>query len=135
MLLYKAYAAAIFFPCHPYIWSTTVLHDNNIAMEFKGFLLLLLGLLLSTAFASPDGNHSLQVCQPECPTWFIPEYNNGTMSCVCGDSLDGAVLCGQESNISLLYGYCMTYDEVNNNMASNYCPYHITTSQMFRDGM
>ena len=46
------------------------------------------------------------------------------MSCVCGDSLDGAVLCGQESNISLLYGYCMTYDEVNNNMASNYCPYH-----------
>ena len=28
MLLYRAYAAAIFFPCHPYIWSTTVLHDT-----------------------------------------------------------------------------------------------------------
>ena len=28
MLLYRAYVAAIFFPCHPYIWSTTVLHDN-----------------------------------------------------------------------------------------------------------
>ena len=27
MLLYRAYAVAIFFPCHPYIWSTTVLHD------------------------------------------------------------------------------------------------------------
>ena len=27
MFLYRAYAAAIFFPCHPYIWSTTVLHN------------------------------------------------------------------------------------------------------------
>ena len=30
MLLYGAYAAAIFFPCHPYIWSTTVLHDIHV---------------------------------------------------------------------------------------------------------
>ena len=29
MLLYRAYAAAIFSPCHPYIWSTTVLHDKE----------------------------------------------------------------------------------------------------------
>ena len=42
----------------------------------------------------------------------------------CGDSLDGVVLCEQESNASLLYLYCMTYDEVNNSMACNYCPYH-----------
>ena len=93
-------------------------------MEFKGFLLLLLGLLFGVAFASPHGNHLSQVCQPECPTWFVPVYNNGTMSCVCGDSLDGVVLCEQESNASLLYLYCMTYDEVNNSMACNYCPYH-----------
>ena len=94
-------------------------------MEFK---LLLLGLLLGASFASPDGNHSLQVCQPECPTWFVPVYNNGTMSCVCGDSLGGEVLCEQESNISykayLLFLYCMTYDELNNSMACGYCPYH-----------
>ena len=29
MILYALYVAAIFFPCHPYIWSTTVLHDNT----------------------------------------------------------------------------------------------------------
>ena len=92
-------------------------------MEFKRFLLLLLGLLFSTDFASPHGNHSSQVCQPECPTWFVPVYNNGTMSCVCGDSLDGVVLCDQESTISLLYQHCMTYDEVNNRTACIYCPY------------
>ena len=33
MLLYRAYAAAIFSPCHPYIWSTTVLHDNLMFTE------------------------------------------------------------------------------------------------------
>ena len=93
-------------------------------MEFKGFLLLLLGLLLSTAIASPDGNHSSKVCQPECPTWFVPEYNDGTMSCVCGDSLGGKVLCEQESNISLVFVYCMTYDDVNNSTACSFCPYH-----------
>ena len=27
MILYRAYAAAILFPCHSYIWSTTVLYD------------------------------------------------------------------------------------------------------------
>ena len=92
-------------------------------MEFKEFLLVLLGLLFGAAFASPEGNHSSQICQPECPTWFVPVYNNGTMSCVCGDSLDGAVLCEQESNISLLFLYCMTYDEVNDSTVCSFCPY------------
>ena len=32
MLLYRAYAAAIFFPCHPYIESTTVLYDRSLSM-------------------------------------------------------------------------------------------------------
>ena len=95
----------------------------HIAMEFRGLLLLLLGLVLGVAIASADGNHSEQACQPECPTWFVPDYNNGTMSCVCGDSLSGRVLCDQQSNISLLFLYCMTYDEVNDSMAFNYCPY------------
>ena len=92
-------------------------------MEFKGFLLLLLGLLLGVAFAPPDGNHSSQICQPECPTWFVPVYNNGTMSCVCGDSLGGAILCEEESNVSLFFQYCMTYDDVNNSTACTLCPY------------
>ena len=29
MILYALYVDAIFFPCHPYIWSTTVLHDSH----------------------------------------------------------------------------------------------------------
>ena len=91
------------------------------AMEFRGLLLLVLGLLFGAAFASPDGNHSEQVCP-----WFVPTYmyNNGTMSCVCGDPLGGAVLCEQNSNVSLLFEYCMTYDEINNSTVCSICPYH-----------
>ena len=29
MILYALDVAAIFFSCHPYIWSTTVLHDTE----------------------------------------------------------------------------------------------------------
>ena len=96
-------------------------------MQFRGLLLLVLGLLFGAAFASPDGNHSEQVCRAECPTWFVPTYNNGTMSCVCGDSLGGTVLCEQNSNVSLFFQYCMTYDETNNSTAYNDCPYHYHT--------
>ena len=95
-------------------------------MEFKGLLLLLLGLVLGVAFVSADGNHSEQACWPECPTWFVPDNNNGTMSCVCGDSrsLGGSVKCEQDLNISMIYKYCMTYNEVKDSMAFNSCPYH-----------
>ena len=33
MILYALYVDAIFFPCHPYIWSTTVLHDMQGGMN------------------------------------------------------------------------------------------------------
>ena len=40
MILYALYVAAIFFPCHPYIWSTTVLHDKSFGGPRHGCLLL-----------------------------------------------------------------------------------------------
>ena len=93
-------------------------------MEFRVLLLLLLGLVLCVAIASADGNHSEQACQPECPTWFVPVYSNGTMSCVCGDSLGGKILCEQNSNISVYYTYCVTYNEANDSTTLDTCPYH-----------
>ena len=94
-----------------------------VVMEFRGLLLFLLGLVFGVAIASADGNHSEQACRPECPTWSVPVYNNGTMNCVCGDSLGETVLCNQKPNISLYYKYCMTYNEVNDSTALNLCPY------------
>ena len=94
-------------------------------MEFSDLLLSLMWLLFGVAIASADGNHSVQVCQPKCPTWFVPAYNNGNTSCICGDSLGGEVLCEQNSkNVSIRFQYCITYDELNNSTACADCPYH-----------
>ena len=94
-------------------------------MEFSDLLLFLMWLLFGVAIASADGNHSVQVCQPECPTWFVPAYNNGNTSCVCGDSLGGAVQCDQNTkNVSIFFQYCMTHDELNNSTACAVSSYH-----------
>ena len=93
-------------------------------MEFRGLFLLLLGLLLGDSFGFQDGNHSLQVCNSECPTWFNQVSNNGTISFVCGNPLVERVVCDQNSNSSILqYQYCMTYSEVNKSTVSISCPY------------
>ena len=64
MLLYRAYAAAILSPCHPYIWSTTVLHDIIILTiprlndRTNHFLLLYTAPLQITNLAFTDGSSS-----------------------------------------------------------------------------
>ena len=66
-----------------------------------------------------------QVCLSECPTWFVPVNNNDTINCICGDSLNGIVLCDKNSNTSMLrFQNCMTYNEVDNSTAVALCPYH-----------
>ena len=66
--------------------------------------------------------------EEECPTWFISQVSNGTVSCKCGDSLGGIVLCDQDSNSSMLnYGYCVTYDESSNTTVAGWCPYNYHT--------
>ena len=61
-----------------------------------------------------------------CPTWFIPQVINDTVSCVCGVSLEEAVVCDQYSNRSMLSSdYCMTYGEEqgHNSTVVGFCPY------------
>ena len=36
--LYTCNVAAIFFQCHPYIWSTTVLHDKSAPLQALEFI-------------------------------------------------------------------------------------------------
>ena len=48
---------------------------------------------------------------PQCPTWFIPDYSsNGT--CRCGDDIHDAVKCNNSTKqVSVLDCYCMTYNK------------------------
>ena len=85
------------------------------------------GYLLLVFLSFGDGFESLdnQVCQSECPTWFVPVDNNGTINCICGDALGGRVLCDQNSNTSAVhFHYCVTYDEVSNSTLITDNPYH-----------
>ena len=58
MILYALYGAAIFFPCQPYIWSTTVLHDS-------GFL-----YFTTLGFGITDGIHSHLYSTTSPPLYF-----------------------------------------------------------------
>ena len=91
------------------------------------YSLLLLFLVVDDAYGSPDNQSQQAVRQPECPTWFY--YNTTSLGCVCGHSLDGVVVCDQNSNTSMLsFQYCMTYvldkhsDFVNTTVVMR-CPY------------
>ena len=89
-------------------------------MKFR-YLLSLIVISFSNAFEPLDN----QVCQSECPTWFVPVNNNDTINCKCGDSLNGTVLCDKNSNTSMLrFQMCMTYNEENNSTVVAGCPYH-----------
>ena len=61
-----------------------------------------------------------------CPTWTFPKDPNNTQDCVCGNSLGQIVKCDYLTrNVSLLKGYCMTYDNETGQEYVASCPYQI----------
>ena len=90
------------------------------------YSLPLLGYLLTALFCCVWGSGKLQADE-ECPTWFIPSrphVSNGSVSCVCGNSLGETVICNSNTNLSmLLYTNCMTYDELSNSTVSGFCAF------------
>ena len=78
--------------------------------------------MLVLLLVSVCGGEVLQVDQPECPTWFIPQEINGTVECECGSSADTQVRCDQASNSTQLRT-CMTYDESSDSTVVGDCPY------------
>ena len=69
---------------------------------------------------------------PRCPVWMKPKAGlDGTVTCVCEDSLGGIVLCDQSLHTSQLFlGCCMTNDDEGENDSEivGRCPfsYHRT---------
>ena len=71
--------------------------------------------------------YSVQSVQSKCPTWTLPNTNQGfndSQTCVCGDSIGGMVRCDPTTlNVSLLMGKCMTYDNVSGMAYVTSCPF------------
>ena len=90
-------------------------------MKLIGCLFLLISISVGSAFESLES----QDCRSECPTWFVPVDDNGTIDCNCGSSLSEVVLCDDNSHTSMLrFQDCMTYDEASNRTLAGICPYH-----------
>ena len=58
----------------------------------------------------------------KCSHWKYHKYDNS--SCVCGDSIDGAITCySDESMVRLLSCHCMTYSDNGKEIVVGTCPY------------
>ena len=62
-------------------------------------------------------------CKATCPIW--SSYNTTTQACLCGSSLGGLVDCINSPHlVSVLYCYCMTYNENIDQFTVGQCPYN-----------
>ena len=67
-------------------------------------------------------DHSEMAADTNCPAWTLPIP--GEDCCKCGSTLSGIVKCDpQTHNVSVLAGYCITYDPVENATYAARCPY------------
>lgn len=89
----------------------------NINLKLLGLLVL---SIASGVLCEPDD------ADTDCPTWRIPidSSPNKTQVCKCGNSIGGVVHC-DPGNVSLLMGYCMTYDEEEGMAYLAACPFGV----------
>lgn len=80
-----------------------------LASVTAGSALELVGSGLETAERAGSASETAGSAANPCPVWFV--YNKSRNTCECGKSLSGLVDCDPNSSISLLYCYCMTYNE------------------------
>ena len=60
-----------------------------------------------------------------CPTWYRAAKNNGVTRCVCGATLEHAVVCDENTKQTLIrLGYCMSYDDTINDSVVGRCPFN-----------
>lgn len=63
-----------------------------------------------------------ELCPDVCPTWTV--RNENTDCCECGAMLSRVIKCNSDNfNVSILSGYCMTYDSIDNMTYLTLCPY------------
>ena len=62
--------------------------------------------------------------EQSCPTWYQETEYNGVIRCVCGVTLDGAIVCNYTTQETLISaGYCMSYNDTTNDTVAGGCPF------------
>ena len=81
-----------------------------------------------------DSQRSSTVQELSCPTWYRETKHNELIRCVCGATLEGAVVCDYATLAILIFsGFCMSYDETINDTVAGRYPfnYHNPDTQIF----
>ena len=72
--------------------------------------------------------------EQSCPTWYRETEYNGVTRCVCGATLDGAIVCNYTTQETLISaGYCMSYNDTTKKTVAGACPFsnHHVGAQIF----
>ena len=66
-----------------------------------------------------------------CPTWTYPNKTSLSHECICGDFLEGAVVCDQDTlKVRLAPYYCISYNRWLNTTVIGSCPYRYYESEL-----
>ena len=103
-----------------------------------GIILLILGSCWGSAL-HPEINSELQndsqrgrlragpyvVEAQSCPTWYRETKHNPVTRCVCGDTIEGFVVCDYATQKTLIFaGLCMSYNETFNDTVLGRCAFN-----------
>ena len=85
--------------------------------------------------ADSSQKRRLSVVQEQsCPTWYRETEYNGVTRCVCGATLDGAIVCNYTTQETLVnVGHCMSYNDTTKETVAGECPFssHHVGAQSF----
>ena len=87
-----------------------------------GILLILNFLVVSSS--SIDNISSNSSSQMVCPPWTVPDFSSSHQDCVCGDLIEGAITCNEETKtVYIDEYYCVFFSEIFNSTLIGSCPY------------
>ena len=72
-----------------------------------------------------DSQRSSAVWELSCPSWYWETKHNELIRCVCGATLEGAVVCDYAMLATLIFsGFCMSYNEMFNDTVVGRCSFN-----------
>ena len=96
-------------------------------IEIAAFIVVLSAISLALNEQRNNGSENVN-----CPTWTICNPQN--RSCKCGKDLDHIVYCVEEDDcdtqVAVLYGFCMTPDKEEAKAVVGSCPYNIKRDRL-----
>ena len=87
----------------------------------------------ATDFVHEDDINNKNRSNLKCPTWTYQNNVGSESVCQCGSDIDGVVKCNATlKKVSIVDGYCMTYNEHRNEVVAGKCVYGFLHGSVYR---